>query len=226
MLTLPDHLTVQTGQLDTLLSRSAALHNHLCPRQVLGVRMGLYAATLLGLELPQTDKRLYTLIETDGCFADGISVATGCWLGHRTLRLIDYGKVAATFADSETGRAVRIRPHPLARTQAAERFPEAKSRWHAQLEAYQIMPDEDLLQVQEVELTLPLAALISRPGVRVNCSVCGEEILNEREVLVNGQPVCRGCAGESAFGNGGQFFHPTLIHREDDRKSFSRWTVS
>ena len=51
-------------------------------------------------ELPQTDKRLYTFVETDGCFADGVMVATGCSLGHRTLRLIDYGKVAATFVDT------------------------------------------------------------------------------------------------------------------------------
>jgi formylmethanofuran dehydrogenase subunit E len=194
---LLDAPTLQTHTLDALLQQSAALHNHLCPRQVLGVRMGMYAAALLGLPLPQTDKRLYTLIETDGCFADGISVATGCWLGHRTLRLMDYGKVAATFADSETGHAVRIRPHPQARTRAAEIFPEAQSHWQAQLEAYQIMPDETLLQAQEVALNVSLKALISRPGVRVTCSVCSEEILNERELLVEGQPVCRGCAGEN-----------------------------
>jgi len=197
MLTLPTPVLARPERLDTLLTQSAALHNHLCPRQVLGVRMGIYAAVLLGLELPQTDKRLYTLTETDGCFADGIAVSTGCWLGHRTLRLMDYGKVAATFADSETGRAVRIHPHPRARERATDYFPEAKNRWQAQLEAYQIMPDEALLQAQQVELTLSLAALISRPGVRVLCRVCGEEILNEREVIVNGQPVCRGCAGEN-----------------------------
>jgi formylmethanofuran dehydrogenase subunit E len=191
------------SDLQELLAQSAALHNHLCPRQVLGVRMGLYAGKLLNMALPQTTKRLYTFIETDGCFADGISVATGCWLGHRTLRLVDYGKVAATFVDSQTGRAVRIRPHPETRARAAEYVPDARSRWHTQLEAYQTMPDAELLEVQAVDLNISLLALISRPGVRVNCAVCGEEILNEREVIVGGQTLCRSCAD-------GGYYQPAL----------------
>lgn len=181
----------------TLLKQSAALHNHLCPRQVLGVRMGLYAGKLLDLDLPQTDKRLYTFIETDGCFADGIAVATGCWLGHRTLRLIDYGKVAATFADSQTGQAVRIAPHSLARARAADYLPDEPSHWRAQLEAYQFMPDDELFQAQVVTLNLSLEALISRAGIRVTCDACGEEILNEREVQRGDQILCPSCAWDS-----------------------------
>ncbi len=180
--------------LHTFLDQTSALHNHLCPRQVIGVRMGMLAGKLLKLELPQSDKRLLCFLETDGCFADGVSVATGCWLGHRTMRLFDYGKVAATFVDSETGAAFRIAPHPASRAHAAQRFPDAKSHWHAQLEAYQIMPDEDLFHVEAVHLNLSLEALISRPGVRVNCAHCGEEILNEREVKVGSEILCRSCA--------------------------------
>ncbi len=179
--------------LDDLLAQTAALHNHLCPRQVLGVRMGILAGELLGLELPQTNKRLYTFVETDGCFADGVSVATNCWLGRRTLRLIDYGKVAATFVDTETGYAIRIAPNPQSRLLAAVCAPDERSRWHKMLKAYQIMPTEDLLCWREVRLTVDMQALISRPGVRVNCAVCGEEILNEREIEVDGQLVCRAC---------------------------------
>ena len=92
--------------LEALFAASAAQHRHLCPRQVLGVRMGVLAGGVLGLILPQQDKRLITLIETDGCFADGISSATGCCIGHRTLRVMDYGKVAATFVDARANRAV------------------------------------------------------------------------------------------------------------------------
>lgn len=116
--------------------RLAKLHSRLCPRQVLGVRMGLHAAELLDVDVPQTDKRLFTLIEMDGCLADGISVATGCWFGRRTLRLIDYGKVAATVVDTYTERAIRVWPHPLARTRAAAYAPGAPTRWHAQLAGY------------------------------------------------------------------------------------------
>jgi formylmethanofuran dehydrogenase subunit E len=134
--------------LQTLLERSAALHNHLCPRQVLGVQMGIYAGELLGLSLPQQDKRLYALVETDGCFADGVAVASGCWLGRRTLRLLDYGKVAATFYDSLTERAVRLAPRPEIRTRAVALQPEAQSHWHAQLIAYQQMSRPELFNAQ------------------------------------------------------------------------------
>ncbi len=180
-------------RLDKFLAQSAALHNHLCPRQVLGVRMGMLAGDLLRLNLPQTDKRLYTFVETDGCFADGVSVGVNCWLGRRTMRLIDYGKVAATFVDTETGYAVRIAPNPQARQKAALCDSNERSRWHTMLEAYQVMPTDDLLCWREVQLTLDMQALISRPGLRVNCAVCGEEILNAREVVTEGRTLCKAC---------------------------------
>lgn len=187
------------SNLQAFLAVTEAQHNHLCPRQVLGVRMGMYAAELLEMRLPQADKRLLTFVETDGCFADGVSAATGCTLGHRTLRLVDHGKTAAVFADTDSERAIRIFPAPSARERAARYQPDAKSRWHAQLNAYQFMSDDELFIAQDVVLTLSLRDLISRPGVRVSCEVCGEEIINEREVVVSGRVLCRRCAGESHF---------------------------
>ncbi len=180
--------------LSELLALSARDHDHLCPRQVLGVRMGMLAGELMRLPLPQVDKRLLTFIEVDGCFADGIAAATGCTVGHRTLRVMDYGKVAATFVDTRSGEAVRIAPHPNVRQAAYAHAPNARSRWHAQLEAYQIMPDEELLVAQPVALNLSLGEIVSRPGVRVNCELCGEEIINEREIVRESMILCRGCA--------------------------------
>jgi formylmethanofuran dehydrogenase subunit E len=187
------------AELSVLLEQVSEMHRHLCPRQVLGVRMGMLAGELLGLAFPQVDKRAYAFVETDGCFADGVSVATGCTLGHRTMRLMDYGKVAVTVADTQTGHAWRIAPHPQARHTATARAPLAQSPWHAMLQAYQDMPPEDLLCWTRVALTVDLAALISRPGVRVHCAMCGEEILNEREVMRDDAPLCRACAGDSCY---------------------------
>jgi formylmethanofuran dehydrogenase subunit E len=184
-----------------LLEQTAALHNHLCPRQVLGVRMGMLAADLLELDLPQSDKRLFAFVETDGCFVDGVSVATGCTLGHRTLRLTDYGKVAATFVDTSTDNAIRIFPHLSSRESAAKWIPQAKSHWHAMREAYQELPIEELFCWQPVKLTLDLKAVISVHGLRVNCTICGEEILNEREVQMDGKPLCRACSGDAYYSN-------------------------
>ncbi|HEY4688916.1 MAG TPA: FmdE family protein [Anaerolineae bacterium] len=185
--------------LTELLNASAELHRHLCPRQVLGVRMGLLAGDALGLTLPQADKRLLTIVETDGCFADGISAATGCWIGRRTLRVEDFGKVAATFVDASTGRAIRIRPRPKARSAAHAFAPEARNRWEAQLLGYQRMPDTALLRVQPVQLRMSIDQLISRPGVKAICQVCGEEIINEREIVHEGTVLCRACAGRGYY---------------------------
>jgi formylmethanofuran dehydrogenase subunit E len=184
-----------TKTLDALLVESAALHKHLCPRQVLGARMGLWAGELLALALPQTNKHLLTIVETDGCFADGVAVATNCWVGRRTLRVEDYGKVAATFIDTRTDRAVRIAPYPQARQTARDYAPEARNRWGAMLLGYQRMPISELLCAQWVQLTASAAELISQAGRRVTCAECGEEVINAREVLVEGRLFCRACAG-------------------------------
>jgi formylmethanofuran dehydrogenase subunit E len=178
-----------------LLQEAAARHHHLCPRQVLGIRLGLLAGHLLELDVPQKDKRLFTIVETDGCGADGISVATGCWVGRRTMRIEDYGKVAATCVDTQTGRALRIAPQPKARDLAHVYAPEAPHRWQAYLEGYQRMPAELLFAWQEVTLVTPVEEFLSRPSRRTLCHVCGEEIMNERELISENRVLCRACAG-------------------------------
>jgi formylmethanofuran dehydrogenase subunit E len=187
------------AELNLLFDKVSRMHQHLCPRQVLGVRMGVRAGLELGLTLPQTDKNLIAFVEIEGCTADGIGVATGCWVGRRTMFIIDYGKVAATFVDCRSGRAIRTVPHPAARLRTSEYAPEINDPWERQLAAYQVMPDEELLKVEPVRLNLDLAALISDPGRRITCDRCGEEINNGREVAVDGRVVCRACAGEPYF---------------------------
>lgn len=184
-----------TTELTPILERSAAMHDHLCPRQVLGARMGVYARELLGVDPTWHRKRLFVFVETDGCFADGVSAATGCTLGHRTMRLQDEGKVAAIFVDTDTGSAVRITPHPLSRARAAAYAPGATDRWHAQRQGYQVMPAGELLQARRVELTLSMAEIISESKTRSRCARCGEEVINHREMWVEDEPYCRRCAG-------------------------------
>jgi len=197
--------------LEALLAESAKLHHHLCPRQVLGVRMGMYASQVLGLALPQNDKRLLTIVETDGCAIDGIAVATGCWVGRRTMRIEDYGKVAATFVDTLTGQAIRIVPRAQARQLARDYAPEARSKWDAQLLGYQRMPAEELLSVQAVQLTTPLERIISRAGCKTICEACGEEIMNEREIVREGVTLCKSCAGESYYDIVAEFAVPSPV---------------
>ena len=185
--------------LKELLAISSSRHQHLCPRQVLGVRMGMCAARYLGLDLPQRNKRLYTFIETDGCALDGVSVATGCWVGRRTMQALDFGKMAATFVDTHTDQAVRIIPHPEVRQAVSRYASHAKDHWHAYLEAYRVMPLDELLVTQPVQLAVSMKAIINREDARALCDRCGEEIFNEREVRLEDQVLCRSCAGWSYF---------------------------
>jgi formylmethanofuran dehydrogenase subunit E len=198
--------------LDELLQETGALHSHICPRQVIGVRAGMLAARLFWVELPQKERRLFAFVETDGCFADGVAVASGCRLGKRTLRLVDYGKVAVAFVDTRTDKAVRVWPNPTARERAWKYAPDAPDNWHAQLEGYKRMPTCELLLFEEVRLLVSMESIISRPGLRAICEMCGEEIMNGRETLDHEGPIrsaqdrlmsdgeggrvlCRYCAG-------------------------------
>jgi formylmethanofuran dehydrogenase subunit E len=182
-----------------ILKESARRHNHLCPRQVLGARMALYAAELLGLEFPRTDKRLLVTAETDGCAVDGIIAATHCRAGSRTLRILDFGKVAVTFTDTHTKTSFRIAPLREARALAWTYAPQARNRWEAMLNAYQVMPNEKLFSVQYVQLNLSLAEIISRPGKKAICESCKEEIINGREVIQDGMVLCRTCSGDGYY---------------------------
>jgi formylmethanofuran dehydrogenase subunit E len=179
----------------SLLEKSMQDHDHLCPRQILGVRIGMAGMKALDFaELPKK-KELLVISETDGCFVDGVIAATGCTVGHRTLRVEDYGKVAATFVETKTGRAVRISPALNIREKSHAYAAGEPRRYFAQLRAYQTMPEEEMLTIQEVILKRPVGEMISRPGIRVNCDVCGEEIMNERQILRDGLTLCRSCDG-------------------------------
>jgi formylmethanofuran dehydrogenase subunit E len=186
-------------RLETILMESAKGHARLCPRQVLGARMGLLGAEVLQIEVPNLDKRLLVIAETDGCAVDGLSAATGCRVGNRTLRINDLGKVAAIFIDVMTEEMVRIAPRPEARKLASEYSPKADNRWEAMLSGYQVMPAADLFKVQRVRLVAPISQIISQPGRKTICEACGEEVLNGREMTNNGKTLCRTCAGESYF---------------------------
>jgi formylmethanofuran dehydrogenase subunit E len=181
-------------ELSALLSQSASEHSHLCPRQVLGVRMGLAGLKYLGLEAPVTSQAALVIIETGGCFADGIRAATGATVGHRTLRVEDLGKIAATFTGLKNGTSLRLAPKADVRTRAQLYAPHEKRHYFAQLEGYQLMPEEELFNFQLVTLTTPAELIISHQNAQSVCSKCGEEIINERQVVLDGVVLCKTCA--------------------------------
>ena len=183
-----------------LLLVSSAPHGHLCPRQILGLRMGLAGAKALQLAVPQHDKNLLAIVETDGCFISGVQTATGCAVNRRTMRIEDLGKIAVTFVNVKTEEAIRVAPQPDVRQKAWNYAPkEEKKRYHAMLYGYQLMPEEELLRLEPVKLSRPVGSIISKAGVRVDCANCGEEIINEREVIKDDLILCQSCAGETYY---------------------------
>ncbi len=185
--------------IQTIIQELSHLHQPLCPRQILGVRMALAGAKALTLELPRTDKNMLVISETDGCFVDGLAVAAGISPGHRTLRIVDYGKVAATFIDVQKLEALRLAPNLDVRQRALDYVPDEPRHYFAQLHGYQIMPDEVLFSFTPVTLSPSIEQIVSRSGLRVNCSVCGEEIMNEREIIVQETIYCRSCFGQAYY---------------------------
>jgi formylmethanofuran dehydrogenase subunit E len=190
--------------LQELLAASQARHSHLCPRQVLGVRVGLAGLKLLDIDptIRQRKKHLMIISETDGCFVDGIEVTAHVSVGHRSLKIEDYGKIAATFVDLKSGRAVRLHPVPGARELALHYCQEEKRAYFAQLKAYQTIPDRQLLDAEWITLNRDIHQIIGSPRQRAYCIQCGEEVINGREVSENGLPTCVACAGRAYYHSG------------------------
>ena len=181
---------------DELLKESVAIHGHLCPGQVLGVRLAMYGLSLLGIEDPKGKdrKRLMVFVVIDRCATDAIQSVTGCSLGKRSLKWVDYGIMAATFLDLSTNRAIRIIAREESRQLAAEKFPDMENKYKAQIEAYKVMDDEELFKVQEVEVEVPEADMPGRPGRRVQCQKCGDWVQDFRDVEKDGKILCKACA--------------------------------
>jgi len=154
----------------------------------------------LGIADPEVHgKRLVTFVEIDRCATDAVGVVTGCSLGRRSLKYVDYGKVAATFVDLETGGAVRVCARDDSRAKAGELFPEIAKPHRQQLEGYKVMDDADLFTVQKVKVHLAPEDLPGGPRSRVPCDSCGEGINHGREVRREGRLLCRACAGEGYY---------------------------
>jgi formylmethanofuran dehydrogenase subunit E len=185
--------------LDNLLHEAEIAHGHLCAGQILGVRMALYGLTLLGIEDPRgaDRKRLITFVEIDRCATDAIMVVTGCRVGKRALKLRDWGKMAATFCDLQSGKAVRLVALESSKDAAQRLHPEIDSKNLQQMAAYRELPEEELFKHEWVKVTLPPEELPGYKAPRITCSQCGEGINFRREVIGDGEAVlCRACAGE------------------------------
>lgn len=182
---------------DELLTEAVHFHGHLCPGQVLGVRMTLAGCREIEIERPRlAGKRLIVFVEIDRCATDAIQALTGVSVGKRTLKHLDYGKMAATFLNRTTGVSVRVSARDSARALAGAWTPGESDPRAAQILAYRVMPDADLLRIEAVDIR---PGWLDRRRVRVFCQRCGEGINYQREVMAEGRTLCRPCSGEGYY---------------------------
>ncbi len=181
------------------LELAAIAHGHLCAGQVLGVRLAMLGLRELGIDDPIADrKRIVTFVEIDRCVTDAVALVANCRLGKRALKFRDWGKVAATFCDLQTGRAVRIAAKESSKQAAREMFPEL-GKDAGQQKAYAQLSDEILFTKTWVKVEIHPEDLPGFKGPRVVCAECGEGINFKRELTVNGRTLCRSCAGERYY---------------------------
>lgn len=183
--------------LDQLLEECSRLHGHMCAGQLLGARMAMLGCNLIGVDDPRgADRRkLIVWVEIDRCMADAVSAATGVRLGKRSLKYLDYGKVAATFLNTETKEAVRIVALEESRALADARYPDLEKKSERQFRAYREAADDELFKVERVEVHYSEMDRPGRPRSRVICESCGEGVNDGREVRITDDKVlCRPCA--------------------------------
>jgi len=187
--------------LDEYLSQAEQAHGHLCAGQVLGVRLAMLGLAKLGIDDPggKDRKRLVTFVEIDRCATDAVAVVTGCRLGKRALKFRDWGKVAATFVDVSSNKAVRVAAKESSKTLARQMYPELADKNQQQMLAYREISDDDLFTTQWVKVDLPPEEFPGYKGERVVCAQCGEGINFRREVWRDGTAFCRACLGDSYY---------------------------
>lgn len=186
---------------ESLLETSVKIHGHICPGQVLGVRLSMLGLREVGIEDPKGKdrKNLYVIVEIDRCATDAIQSVTGCSLGKRTLFWKDNGIMAATFVHLGTGKAVRVVAVEESRELSKKYCSHILDKHQRQLEAYKIMPDHELFRVEQVAVDIPEKNLPGKPRRRVQCELCGDWVQDFRDIASDGKTKCRNCAETSYF---------------------------
>lgn len=196
----------------SLLDKAASSHGHVCGGMPLGIRMAMTGLRELQMTDPSKRDSLVIFVEIDRCITDAIQVATGRTLGRRNLKLVNYGKFAATFADISNGRAVRVSSRRDARD-LAMRFSQRKG-WIApgeqigefsererdlMVRAYSEMPESELMTIEKVKVNVPKEEIPGRPTYIVACTACGELIFDHKETVKEGRVLCRSCASGAYY---------------------------
>ena len=175
---------------EKLLAQAGKFHGDICGGIQTGTRMTMCALRLLGIDDLEDGnrKKLIVFVEIDRCATDAIMALTGCRPGKRNMKIKDYGKMAATFINLESGKAVRIA--------AARKKDEEVDRAKAS--------DEELFNIAMVNVPLKPEDLPGKPLSACQCARCGETVLDGREIEADGETLCRPCFENEKYYISGQ----------------------
>lgn len=178
---------------DVCINEAKAFHGDACAGIIIGTRMAILGLNKIGIEDPKgaDRKNLIVFVEMDRCASDAILAVTGCHPGKRTMKIFDHGKMAATFVNLKTGKAVRVWEKNRDGNKVTTREEIEKSPHN---EEYAMMPVEDLFETREVHVELKPEDLPGKPLCIVTCEACGERIMDMRYERKNGKILCRPCA--------------------------------
>ncbi len=198
--------TININDFEGLLQKASELRGHRCLGLPLGIKMAQMGLKLLNLSEDEKREYLVVFVENDKCPADAIQIATGCSAGSRKLKMLYYGKSAATFVDGRTGKGYRVvskkdlMPRALELAvkdniiQAGENI-DAMSKLERQvlMNAFMKMTPEELLDSQAVQVTWDSPLVSSRMEPAAYCSKCGEEIMSGMGIKQGNNVFCRSC---------------------------------
>jgi formylmethanofuran dehydrogenase subunit E len=168
-------------------------HGHVCGGITIGTRMAILGMKSIGIADPAGEHRkdLMVFVEIDRCATDAILSVTGCHPGKRNMKILDYGKMAATFVNLKTGKAVRI----AAKNRDGEKiFTREMIQQNPHTDDYSKLTDEELFNVKEVSVTIKPEDMPGKPLRTVPCSACGERIMDAREVVIDDKILCKPCS--------------------------------
>jgi len=176
-------------KLEILLKKAKDFHGEVCPGIALGTRIAKAGIEELGMDPLERNRDLVVFVEVDRCAADALQAISGCSMGRRTLKFRDYGKFGATFLDLSSKKAVRV---------SAINRPPKKDIKPGEVPniADEILktPDKELFKIQKVQVNLPKEDFPGPPSSRKTCHICGEGIMDYREIIVDNKILCKACA--------------------------------
>lgn len=171
------------------LKKAREFHGHICGGIILGVRIARAGLNYLGIEEPAKSKNFIVFVEADRCISDAVQAVTGCSLGKRNLKWIDYGKMGASFIDMNTQKGIRI-------VVIAKKYPsfdeDALSFWNQ-------FTDEEIFKFEPIQVDMRKEDLPGRPIKVIRCEICHEEVMDGRDIVKDGKVLCKACANGAYY---------------------------